>query len=210
VNWTAESLSQLLVDAGYASRLQERIWPLFDVAPPLPQTDRPGEPAHPLTNCLLWRGVHNGYYGQVWTGEKMEFIHVVTPRLIGSADTALDRAHQCERRLCSHPYHTREKSRQGNLREGRKRRYPDALLSLAPGRNCSCGTLMTPTIQAVAQGDRRYFQWHYSCSPCKRSYYRWRKSPGLPRVPTGSVYAPMDSSALLSLGYFLASENRPA
>lgn len=174
--WTVEALTHLLVSNGMAPRLAKH-GALFVSSDPLPQTGRPGEPAHPDTPCLLWAGgLDIVGYGQVRTQSGMRLVHSVAFTLTcGPVPDGMDLAHRCERRSCGRPDHVRPATRQANVREGANRRYPDWLLDRAPRIICQrCGAPMTAYVHLRASAWRPH--WSMTCRPCSRI-----TTPGVPR-----------------------------
>lgn len=179
--WSTDSLTELLLAAGYAGELHRRIGVLFRSVAPTPTPDRAGAVEHPTTACLAWRGssVRAGY-GFVRADGRMRQVHSVVYELTTGlpAPTAGDPivlGHRCEYRLCAHPDHVRPITHAENVGEA-ARNITYTVTDVAPEMACrACGAAMTPGIQL--RGDNRP-AWTYRCNPCNRAYAAARRSPG--------------------------------
>lgn len=106
IDWTPESLSELLVSNGRGTRMAHTTWPFFEEAAPLPQSGRPGEPTHPSTPCLVWRGqITARGYGRLNTRRgETRAVHIIALILAsGSPSEGMQAGHLCERRSCARP-----------------------------------------------------------------------------------------------------------
>lgn len=205
--WSAATLTQLLVAAGIAQQLHAEIGVLFreEMAPPA--CDRAGAPDHPDTPCLIWRGgsVRSGY-GMVRCNGRMRQVHSVVYELVTGnpapttgAGTVL--AHLCENPPCAHPGHYRVATTQENSAEGRSTEKVHDVRHLAPPALCrQCGGDMVPTVQM--RGANRP-AWAYRCNPCYRAYRRLRKQGVVGPLWSGQITRPMDDDACTAIAGFV-------